>query len=56
MPKDSPGALSPEETAIVLAYMLQFSGMPAGKDTLPADPEALSQVQIDTLATQSRHS
>ena len=56
MPKDSPGALSPEETAAVLSYVLQFSGMPAGKDTLPADPDALGHIQFDTLATQSRHS
>jgi mono/diheme cytochrome c family protein len=56
MPKDSPGALSPEETANVLAYVLQFSGMPAGKDTLPADPDALNHIQFDTVATQSRHS
>ena len=56
MPKDSPGTLSPEETAAVLSYILQFSGMPPGKDTLPADSDALSQVQFDTLATQSRHS
>jgi mono/diheme cytochrome c family protein len=55
MPKDSPGSLRPEETAVVLSYFLQLIGMPAGRDTLPADVEALGTIRIDTVATQSRH-
>ena len=56
MPKDNPGTLSPEETTVVLAYFLQLMGMPPGKDSLPADSAALSEIRIDTLATPSRHS
>ena len=56
MPKDNPGTLSSEETTVVLAYFLQLIGMPPGKDSLPADSAALSEIRIDTLTTQSRHS
>ena len=54
MPKDSPGTLSAEETSAVLAYFLQLAGMPAGNETLSADPEALHAIRIDTLITRSR--
>ena len=53
MPKDSPGTLSAEETAVVLAYFLQLAGMPAGRDTLSADLAALEAIRIDTLITKS---
>ncbi|MBI4503281.1 MAG: cytochrome c [Gemmatimonadetes bacterium] len=54
MPKDNPGTLSAEETADLVAYFLRLIGMPAGTDSLSADPEALKSIQIDTLATPSR--
>jgi hypothetical protein len=51
MPKDNPGTLTPGENIVVLAYMLEMLGMPAGNHELPADPAALGRITFDTLAT-----
>ena len=52
MPKNSPGSLNPEDYTLVLAYLLQMVGMPAGKDELPADTVALSRIRFDTVSTR----
>ena len=46
MPTNNPGYLSGAEVADIVAYMLSVSGMPAGEDALPAEPEALAGVVI----------
>jgi mono/diheme cytochrome c family protein len=53
MPKDSPGTLSPEEVAMLLAYFLQLLGMPAGQQELPADASAVTHIVIDPVAQPS---
>ena len=44
MPQDAPGKLSAQETADVLAYMLQAGKFPAGRAELRADEDALKQI------------
>jgi mono/diheme cytochrome c family protein len=46
MPFDQPGALEAQIYVDVIAYIMQFSGYPAGENELPLDREGLSQVKI----------
>ena len=46
MPTNNPGYLSAAEVADIVAYMLFVSGMPAGEDALPPEPETLAGVVI----------
>jgi polar amino acid transport system substrate-binding protein len=46
MPADKPGTLKLEETADVLAYLLQKGNFPAGSTELPADPAALKTIKF----------
>ena len=47
MPADRPGKLKREETADILAYMLNVNGFPAGKTELPHQTEVLKQIKIE---------
>lgn len=51
MPQDNPGGLSPGEYALVVAFLLEINGMPAGSDALPSDPAALKQIRIDSVGS-----
>jgi mono/diheme cytochrome c family protein len=44
MPLNSPGALSRQETADVVAYVLRFNQFPAGKVELPREVPAMKQI------------
>ena len=46
MPAEAPGTLSKDETAAVLAYILQLNKIPAGKVDLPTDREALDRITV----------
>jgi mono/diheme cytochrome c family protein len=46
MPSDAPGTLSKDDTAAVLAYILKLNKMPAGKQPLPTDNDALARIQF----------
>jgi mono/diheme cytochrome c family protein len=46
MPSDAPGTLSKEDAAAVLAYILQLNKMPAGKEDLPGEHNALSRIEF----------
>jgi len=46
MPADSPGTLSKEDTSAVLAYILKLNNMPAGKQDLPSDHDALAAIEF----------
>lgn len=47
MPKDTPGSLSPQERADVIAYLLKMNEFSSGAAELPADPEQLKKIVID---------
>lgn len=46
MPKNNPGGLSDQQYVDMIAYMISFSGAPAGDTELPADPAGLAGVAI----------
>jgi mono/diheme cytochrome c family protein len=46
MPPDAPGTLSKEDAAAVLAYILKINKMPAGREDLPGDHDALSRIEF----------
>ena len=46
MPADSPGTLSKEDAAAVLAYILKLNKMPAGKQALASEHDALSHIEF----------
>lgn len=46
MPQDAPGSLSPEQTAAIVAYILELNGQPAGPEPLPTETEKLTQIRV----------
>lgn len=46
MPTDSPGSLSREKYADIIAYILSANSFPAGAKDMPSDTAPLKQVQI----------
>ena len=46
MPPEAAGTLSSEDAAAVVAYILKQNKMPAGKQTLPTESEALRRIQM----------
>ena len=47
MPQDAPGTLTPEETASLVAFILQGHRVPASETELPHDPAALAAIPFD---------
>ncbi len=52
MPYDSPGRLTREEYAEIIAYMLSLNDVPAGEHPLPSDQEGLDQIMMTPQADQ----
>ena len=46
MPQDNPGGLSPQETADIIAYVLQVNKAPSGGGDLPSESAALGAVAM----------
>ncbi len=46
MPEGSPGSLSSEEYADILAFLLRLNDYPAGEEELPADFAVLENIPI----------
>jgi mono/diheme cytochrome c family protein len=46
MPADKPGSLSPQDTADIVARVLQLNKFPAGQTELPSDISMLSKIAI----------
>ncbi|MBT3396164.1 MAG: hypothetical protein HN423_03160 [Alphaproteobacteria bacterium] len=46
MPFDQPGELDAQTYVDVIAYIMQFSGYPAGEIELPLDREGLARVKV----------
>lgn len=53
MPKGDPGSLTPQETTLILAYMLRLNGFPAGNTELPADQATLRRIRFEVAAPHS---
>jgi S-disulfanyl-L-cysteine oxidoreductase SoxD len=49
MPRDTPGKITLEQNADILAYMLKFNGFPVGKMELPADPSSLTETLFEAV-------
>jgi mono/diheme cytochrome c family protein len=47
MPKDSPGRLSRQQYAAVIAYILSANKYPAGEKELSSDAESLQQIKFE---------
>jgi len=47
MPQGSPGSLSRQQNADILAYILGFNQFPAGKTELQKDTELLKQIRFE---------
>jgi S-disulfanyl-L-cysteine oxidoreductase SoxD len=46
MPTDSPGSLSRQQYADIIAYILSVNSFPAGQSDMPSDTAPLKQIQI----------
>lgn len=46
MPAEAPGTLSKDDTAAVIAYMLQLNKIPSGKQDLSTDPAVLGRINV----------
>jgi hypothetical protein len=46
MPMDSPGKLTKEAYADIVAFMFKSNSFPSGKDELPTDDAALKEIKI----------
>ncbi len=55
MPEDNPGALSREEYAGSVAYILQLNGLPAGPTAVMPDSAAMSAVKITFPSAPPNH-
>ena len=53
MPQSSPGKLTAEDDARLLAFILQVNGAPAGDAPLPASAAALERMTFDPLDLES---
>lgn len=47
MPQDSPGSLSRQQTADILAFVLSKGGFPAGKTELAREAEVLKEIRFE---------
>ena len=47
MPQNSPGSLTPDDYASIVALYLRQSGHTPGSTDLPASPTALAKIRID---------
>jgi len=52
MPLNRPGALSRQQNADVVAYLLRFNQFPAGKEELPRDVQTLKQILFKAARPQ----
>lgn len=53
MPQGSPGRLSPQDNARLVAFILRANGAPAGDAPLPADAASLGRITFDPPRLES---
>lgn len=49
MPQFAPGSLKPDETAKIVAYVLQMNGQPAGTQPLPSEGPVLARIMLEPV-------
>ncbi len=54
MPEETPGSLSRQEYADIVAYMMKMNGMPSGPRPLAPDSASLRSVRIEVKDTRQR--
>lgn len=54
MPQDSPGKLSRQQNADVLAYVLNFNKFPAGKTELYRQAEMLKEIRFEAAKPEAK--
>ena len=47
MPQFAPGSLKPDETAKIVAYLLQENALPAGSQPLPSGGAAMARIMLE---------
>jgi mono/diheme cytochrome c family protein len=52
MPLDSPGRLTSQQYADILAYMLKLNNVPAGQSELPGDEAGLTAITVTRQGTR----
>ena len=52
MPQGSPGSLTDQQYADIIAYMFNLSRLPAGENELPSDPQQLNMIIIEPVASK----
>jgi len=53
MPQDSPGSLTDQQYADIIAYMFNLSRLPVGENELPPDAQKLNMIIIEPVASKS---
>ena len=53
MPQSSPGTLTPQDDARLVAFILRANGAPAGDAPLPSDGAALRRIDFDAPGPKS---
>jgi mono/diheme cytochrome c family protein len=53
MPQNSPGRLTPQDNARLLAFILRANGAPSGDAPLPADAAALRRIAFNPASLES---
>lgn len=53
MPQFAPGSMKPDETAKILAFLLQANAQPAGPQPLPADSAALRRILLEPVSAKA---
>jgi mono/diheme cytochrome c family protein len=54
MPQNDPGKLGRQQTADVLAYVLQYNQFPVGETELPRQAEILKQIRLEAMKPGSK--
>ena len=52
MPQGTPGSLTDQQYADIIAYMFNLSRLPAGENELPSDPQQLNMIIIEPVASK----
>ena len=53
MPQETPGSLTDQQYADIIAYMFNLSSLPAGENELPPDAQQLNMIVIEPVASKS---